>query len=109
MNPHFEKCFAKFSTQNVHYKMRGAKEKGPNLYPWLDKDDPRRHMTDEEILYKHIDLSESHLTESEKEEVMNLIIDNKKALLNMNRCSLMIIILPTSLHLDQRNLQSSLQ
>ena len=59
--------------------MRGAKEKGPDPYPWLDKDDPRRHMTDEEILYKYIDLSESHLTESEKEEVMNLVIDNKKA------------------------------
>ena len=79
MDPHFEKCFAKFSTQNVRYKMRGAKEKGPDLYPWLDKDDPRRHMTDEEILYKYIDLSKSHLTESEKEEVMNLIIGNKKA------------------------------
>ena len=79
IDPHFEKCFAKFSTQNVHYKMRGAKEKGPDPYPWLDKDNLRRHMTDEEILYKYIDLSESHLTESEKEEVMNLVIDNKKA------------------------------
>ena len=79
IDPHFEKCFTKFSTQNVRYKMRGAKEKGPDPYPWLDKDDPRRHMTDEEILYKYIDLSESHLTESEKEEVMNLVIDNKKA------------------------------
>ena len=59
--------------------MRAAKEKGPNPYPWLDKDDPRRHMTDEEILYKYIDLSESHLTESEKEEVTNLVINNKKA------------------------------
>ena len=36
-------------------------------------------MTDEEILYKYIDLSESHLTESEKEEVMDLVINNKKA------------------------------
>ena len=76
MDPHFEKCFAKFSTQNVRYKRRCVKEKGPDLYPWLDKDDPRRHMTDEEILYKYV---ESHLTESEKEEVMNLVIDNKKA------------------------------
>ena len=79
MDPHFEKYFAKFSTQNIRYKMRSAKEKGPDPYPWLDKDDPRRHMTDKEILYKYIDLSESHLTESEKEEVMNLVIDNKKA------------------------------
>ena len=27
-----------------------------DLYPWLDKDDPRRDMTDEEILDKYIDL-----------------------------------------------------
>ena len=79
MDPHFEECFAKFSTQNVCYRKRGVKEKGPDPYPWLDKDDPRRHMTDEEILYKYVDLSESHLTESEKEEVMDLVINNKKA------------------------------
>ena len=79
MDPHFEECFAKFSTQNVRYRKRGVKEKGPDPYPWLDKDDPRRHMTDEEILYKYVDLSESHLTENEKEEVMDLVINNKKA------------------------------
>ena len=79
MDPHFKKCFTKFSAQNVHYRRRGVKEKGSDSYPWLDKDDPRRHMTDEEILYKYIDLSESHLTESEKEEVMDLVINNKKA------------------------------
>ena len=79
MDPHFKQCFAKFSTQNVRYKKKGAKERGPDPYPWLDKDDPRRHMTDEEILYKYVDLSESHLTEGEKEEVMDLVINNKKA------------------------------
>ena len=36
-------------------------------------------MTDQEILYKYIDLSKSHLTEREKEEVMDLIITYKKA------------------------------
>ena len=36
-------------------------------------------MTDEEILYKYIDLSKSHLTKREKEEVMDLIITYKKA------------------------------
>ena len=79
MDLQFEEYFAKLSTQNVHYKRRGVEKKGPDPYPWLDKDDPRRHMTDEEILYKYIDLSESHLTESEKEEVMDLVINNKKA------------------------------
>ena len=36
-------------------------------------------MTDEEILYKYIDLSKSHLTNKEKEEVMGLIVTYKKA------------------------------
>ena len=48
-------------------------------YPWLDEDDPRREMTDEEILYRYIDLSESHLTQKGKEEVMDLIVAYKKA------------------------------
>ena len=79
MDLQFEEYFAKLSTQNVCYKRRGVEKKGPDPYPWLDKDDPRRHMTDEEILYKYIDLSKSHLTKSEKEEVMDLVINNKKA------------------------------
>ena len=36
-------------------------------------------MTNKEILYKYINLSESHLTKKEKEEVMNLIVTYKKA------------------------------
>ena len=51
----------------------------PDLYPWLDKEDPQRNMTDEEILDKYIDLSKSHLTSKEKEEVMDLIVTYKKA------------------------------
>ena len=53
--------------------------KSSDLYPWLDEDDPRRDMTDEEILHRYIDLSESHLTRKEKEEVMDLIVAYKKA------------------------------
>ena len=54
-------------------------KKSPEPYSWLDEDDPRRNMTDEEILYKYIDLSKSHLTNKEKEEVMDLIVTYKKA------------------------------
>ena len=36
-------------------------------------------MTDEEILYKYIDLSKSHLRNKEKEEVMDLILTYEKA------------------------------
>ena len=53
--------------------------KPPDPYPWLDKDDPQRDMTDEEILYRYIELSKLHLTREEKEEVMDLIVAYKKA------------------------------
>ena len=75
----FEEHFAKVSTQNVHYQKREVVRKPPDPYPWLDGDGPRRDMTDEEILYKYIDLSKSHLTSKEKEEVMDLIVTYKKA------------------------------
>ena len=48
--------------------------KSSDPYPWLDEDDPRRCMTDEEILHWYIDL-----THKEKEEVMDLIVAYKKA------------------------------
>ena len=49
------------------------------LYPWLDKDDPRRSMTDEEILDKYIDFSNSDLTSDEKETLMDIIKEDKQA------------------------------
>ena len=48
-------------------------------YPWLDADDPHRHMTDEEILNKAIVLSKSTLTIPEKKELMSIIHKNKAA------------------------------
>ena len=50
-----------------------------DLYPWLDKDDLHRSMTDEEILDKYIDLSNSDLTSDEKETFMNIIKEHKQA------------------------------
>ena len=35
-------------------------------YPWLEQDDPRRHMTDEEILRQKIPLQQSNLNEAQK-------------------------------------------
>ena len=37
-----------------------------DIYPWLDKEDPRRHLTDEDIISKYVDLSESDLSKKEK-------------------------------------------
>ena len=39
-------------------------------YPWLDPQDPRRFQTDRELLEQLIDLSESSLTDSEKEQFL---------------------------------------
>ena len=75
----FEEYYSKISTQNVRCKRKEIARKTPDPYPWLDEDDPRRDMTDEEILYKYINLSESHITKTEKEEVMDLAITYKEA------------------------------
>ena len=50
-----------------------------NPYPWLDEDDPRRDMMDEEILDKYVDLTNSDLTSDEKGTLMKMIKDHKQA------------------------------
>ena len=68
-----------------YYKAKEMKEQNiqdnekKDLYPWLDKDDPHRDMTDEEILDKYIDLSNSDLTLDEKETLMDTIKEHKQA------------------------------
>ena len=52
--------------------------KSADPYPWLDNKDPRRNMTDEEILWKYIDLTESTLDEEGKAELMKIILKHKK-------------------------------
>ena len=51
---------------------------GSDLYPWLDNDDPRRKMTDEEILEKYVDLTDSDLTKVQKAELVKIMIKYKK-------------------------------
>ena len=53
------------------------KEKDP--YPWLPPDDPRRTMTDREILEKYVDLSDSLLTEKEKKQLYDLLMEHRDA------------------------------
>ena len=48
-------------------------------YPWLDSSDERKHMTDQEILDKYIDLESSCLTQEEKKEVMEMLYKYKEA------------------------------
>ena len=46
-----------------YFKLKKEKEEAKENYPWLDKNDVRKYMTDREILDKYIDLEKSCLTE----------------------------------------------
>ena len=48
-------------------------------YPWLDKKDPRRIMTDRECLEEYIDLSDSDITEIEKRNLYKILYKYRKA------------------------------
>ena len=48
-------------------------------YPWLDSDDPRRNMTDEEILCLKVPFDKSILTAAEKERLIKLMLENTAA------------------------------
>ena len=55
------------------------KGKGKDPYPWLDAEDPRRKMTDQEILEKYIDLSDSDLDPAEKRSLYKVLVKYKDA------------------------------
>ena len=48
-------------------------------YPWLDKTDERKCVTDREILEKYINLDSTCLTEEEKKEIMDMLYKYKEA------------------------------
>ena len=56
-----------------------SKVKGKDPYPWLDKEDPTRKMTDQEILEKYIDLSDSDLDQAEKRSLYKALVKYKDA------------------------------
>ena len=49
-----------------------------DLYPWLDPTDPRRNMTDEEIIHKYGDLSDSCLNMKDKIKLLKVLCKHKK-------------------------------
>ena len=48
-------------------------------YPWLDSDDPRCNMTDEEIVCLKVPFDKSILTAAEKEHLIKLMLENTAA------------------------------
>ena len=66
------------SDSGTTYKA-GFKVDPNDKWPWLDPDDPRRKMTDREILEKYIDLSESIMTEQQKSDLFDLMMEHREA------------------------------
>ena len=54
-------------------------EANKDPYPWLDHNDPRRHMTDKEILESTIDLSEACITEKQKQALYKILLKYREA------------------------------
>ena len=80
---HVEQTTTKHVPKQDSHVKHGSQQKlqqsADDPYPWLDSQDPRRDMSNEEILRKYIDLSQSILNESEKEELMQIILKYKSA------------------------------
>ena len=47
-------------------------------YPWLDPNNERKYMTDQEILNKYIHSEKLCLTEKEKKQVMEMLYKYKE-------------------------------
>ena len=74
--------YHKMSRENrdeSHSKTSQSIQDNTDKYPWLSKDDPRRHQTDAEILYEKIDLKDSALTKKEKAKLMKMILKYRGA------------------------------
>ena len=54
-------------------------------YPWLDKMDERKYMTDREIVEIYLDINTTYLQEEEKEEVMDMFLGKRSFSLGVNR------------------------
>ena len=48
-------------------------------YPWLDDNDPRRHMTDKELLESITELSEACITEKQKQALYKILLKYREA------------------------------
>ena len=69
----------KESMSQIDEEERVERHRKYDPYPWLTKDDPRRSQSDEEILYKKIDLSDSALSRKEKSRLMKMLIKYRDA------------------------------
>ena len=75
----FNKIVDKVNENNAIIKEKQSCKNQTDLYPWLSSDDPRRNMSDKEILDKYIDLSKSDLSTREKKRLMEMIYEHRPA------------------------------
>ena len=54
-------------------------DRGKDPYAWLDKDDPRRNMTDQEILEEYVDITDSDLNPAEKKSLYKVLLKHQEA------------------------------
>ena len=74
------KTLCEYFNKFINTLKKGREQIEPEeSYPWLDSTDERKHMTDQEILDKYIDIESSCLTIEEKKEVMAMIYKYKEA------------------------------
>ena len=61
----------------IRQRLLRLKKTEPNAdqdpYPWLDKEDPRRFQTDDELIDSKIDLLDSILNKEERKEIMDML------------------------------------
>ena len=69
----------KIEVSNELKQCMKSNEPEGDKYPWLDEGDPRRTMTDEEILRLKVPLDKSVLTAAEKERLIKLMLENTQA------------------------------
>ena len=69
----------KISVSQTPNKHTIDKDNSNDPYPWLDPDDLRRTMTDEEILCIKVPIDKSILTTAEKERLIKLMLQNTAA------------------------------
>ena len=53
--------------------LKEEKEETKDKHSWLDQGDERRNISDKEILEKYVDIENSHLSDSEKRLIMDIL------------------------------------
>ena len=64
---------------NFKNKFQGETVKSKDPYPWLEPIDPRRDLTDWQIIESTIGLNQSIMSKEEQEEVYNLLAKYREA------------------------------